>query len=337
MAVYQFLFTLLSVVALANAAILPRSADLETSSDASTTFARTVYQFANGSWVENIAARANGNLLVTRSDTPELYEIDPRKQHSARLIHHFDGYQNLLGISETSKDVFAVVAGNISLTTGGTLGSFAIWKVTLSDHGNAQVAKVTSIPDAIFLNGMTALQPGSNTVLVSDCAQGVVYRVNVATGKYSVVLRDTTFLPPPNAPLPIGVNGIRLHGQSLYYVNTFKQLFGHVPIDTRTGAATGAAVVKGTAFPPDDFAIDTYGNAYVAAGTINEVFKIAPNGDIKLFAGRTNSSLVEGATSAVFGRTWFDQRVLYVTTSGGQASILDGLSVEGGKIVALYA
>ncbi|KAJ2979723.1 hypothetical protein NQ176_g3081 [Zarea fungicola] len=336
MALYQVISTLLSVVAVANAASLPRASDLGASSDASTTLARTVYQFANGSWVENIAARANGNLLVTRSDTPELYEIDPRKQHSARLIHHFDGYQNLLGISETSKDVFAVVAGNVSLTTGGTPASFAIWKVSLEDYGNAQVAKVTSIPDAIFLNGMTALQPGTNAVLVSDCSQGVVYRVNVVTGKYSVVLRDATFQPPPNAPLPIGVNGIRLHGQSLYYANTFKQLFGHIPIDTRTGAATGAAVAKGTAFPVDDFAIDTYGNAFVAAGTINEVFKILPNGDTELVAGNTNSELVEGATSAVFGRTWADKRVLYVTTSGGQASILNGLSTEGGKVVAFH-
>lgn len=330
---YKVLLTLWSFMAATNAltrrAIIPGTSSPDTGSPV-----RTVYQFANGTWVENIASSANGNLLVTLTDRPELYEINPRNHDSARLIHRFEGYKSLLGIAETSKNVFAIVAGNFSLTSGTEPGSFSVWRVALGGQTN-EVAKVTDIPDAVFLNGMTALKQGSNAILISDCSQGVVYRVDVNTGKYSITLSDTTFLPPQNATFPIGINGIRLHQQHLYYSNTFQQLFGRIPINTCTGEATGAYEVFGTAFGIDDFALDERGQAYVAAGFINEVYELGSNGKSRLIAGQTNSTLVEGATSGVFGRTSLDKGVLYITTSGGQASVLDGISIEGGKIVAL--
>lgn len=300
------------------------------------TLTQLVHQFDNGTWVENIASKSNGNLLVTLLDRPELHEIDPRTPNTTRLIHSFSGYTSLFGISETSKDVFAVASGNFSSAKGPIAGSFAIWKVALGRQGEAEVSKVVDMPDAVFLNGMTSLPAPSLGVLVSDSTRGVVYRVDVATGQYSVALQDETFLPSHNASLPIGINGIRLHAQHLYYSNTFRQLFGRIPINTTTGAASGTYEIIGTEFMVDDFAVDEQDHTYAAAGFVNEVFKIAQHGKTRLVVGKTNSSSVLGATSAVFGRTWLDKDVLYITTSGGQASALDGLSIEGGKVVALF-
>ncbi|KAJ2983169.1 hypothetical protein NQ176_g883 [Zarea fungicola] len=336
MFLHSLLASLGAFALMSNAALLPLPRTTGNPSDVQT-LGQTVYEFENGTWVENIAARANGNLLVTLVDRPELYEISPRK-HSARLVHRFDGYTSLLGISETSQDVFAVAVGNFSLTRGTTPKTFSIWKVDLSNKQQGKtthVSKVTDMPDAIFLNGMTTLQPGSNSILVSDCTQGVVYRVNVETGKYAIVLRDETFLPTADAPFPIGINGIRLHGNYLYYSNTPKELFGRIPINTLSGEATGGYKVIHLGFEVDDFAIRNRA-AYAAAGVINEVFRIGPDWESMLVAGAVNSTLVEGATSAVFGRTWSDKDILYVTTSGGQASILDGITTEGGKVVALH-
>ncbi|KAJ6780702.1 hypothetical protein PWT90_09072 [Aphanocladium album] len=295
-----------------------------------------VHQFENGTWVENIASRANGNLLVTLLDRPDLYEIDPRSPNATRLIHHFSGFTSLFGISETTQDVFAVAAGNFTSSGGPVTGSFAIWKVVLGRQGEAQVVKVTDIPEAMFLNGMTSLPAPSPAVLVSDSTRGVVYRVDIATGQYSVALRDDTFLPPHNASLPIGINGIRLKAQHLYYSNTFQKVFGRIPVNTTTGSAVGPYEVVGTDFMIDDFAIDDRNITYAAAGFVNEVFKITQYGKTRLIAGKTNSNSMLGATSAVFGRTWLDEDVLYVTTSGGQASVLEGIYPEGGKVVALY-
>ncbi|KAJ4156108.1 hypothetical protein LMH87_001321 [Akanthomyces muscarius] len=300
------------------------------------TLTHIVHQFDNGTWVENIASRANGKLLVTLLDRPELYEIDPRNPNATRLVHNFSGYTSLFGVSETSQDVFAVAAGNFSSAEGPVAGSFAIWRVALDRQGEVEVLKVTDIPDAVFLNGMTSLPAPSVDILVGDSTHGVVYRVDIATGQYSVALRDETFLPPHNASLPIGINGIRIHDQHLYYSNTFRQLFGRIPLNTSTGAALGPYEVIGTDFKIDDFAIDERNSTYAAAGFVNEVFKITQRGKTRLVVGKTDSSSVLGATSAALGRTWLDKDVLYITTSGGQASVLDGVSIEGGKVVALF-
>lgn len=69
----------------------------------------------NGSWAENLAVRSNGQLLVTVLTTPELYQIDPLGSHQTQLIQKFPVAGGLLGITEVESDVFAIVAGNISL------------------------------------------------------------------------------------------------------------------------------------------------------------------------------------------------------------------------------
>lgn len=78
---------------------------------------RTVYQFPNASHAENIAVRANGQLLVTAFDIPTIYQISPTGLATAQALHTFPHVLGLFGIAEVRKDIYAVVAGNLSLAT----------------------------------------------------------------------------------------------------------------------------------------------------------------------------------------------------------------------------
>lgn len=78
---------------------------------------RTVYEFTTPSHAENIAVRENGQLLVTLFDVPTIYQINPVGPPKPQAIYTFPRVLGLFGIAEVRKDVFAVVAGNISLAT----------------------------------------------------------------------------------------------------------------------------------------------------------------------------------------------------------------------------
>lgn len=318
--------TLLSAL-LSSAAAAPHLRARDTSS-------RIVYQFAEGTWVENLAVRQNGNLLLDLVDRPEVYQIDPNANGSSpSLVYRFSDVTSVFGISEVSTDVFNVITGNFSLSTfASTEGSYSVYQIDLSGS-NTGIRKVAAIPEAEFLNGMTTLN--SNSVLVSDSQAGVVYRVDVETGKYEVVLDDSTMKPPSNASIPIGVNGIRVLNGYLYYQNLFAKLFCRVAIDSTTGKATGPYETLATNSYADDFAITNEAVAYAANGFENEILKVTTAGTVEVVAGSLTSTLVEGATSAQFGRTTKDSSVLYVTTGGGIAAPINGTYTEGGKIVAL--
>ncbi|KAL7812173.1 quino protein amine dehydrogenase beta chain-like protein [Trichoderma aethiopicum] len=294
---------------------------------------RLVYQFANGTTLENIATRSNGNLLVTLTDRPELYEVNPFVPKTAKLVHRFPGYLGLLGITEVSPDVFTLNAGNFSVTTGPAAGSWAVWQVAF--HKNQpKVAKVVDIPEALSLNGMTTLASSPNTILAADSTAGVVYSVNTRTGSYEVVLDDETFKPAADAELPIGINGIRYLDHYVYYTNSFKAFFGRVRVN-KAGHAVGDFEAVATDIVGDDFAVTPHA-AYIAGNPTNVVTEVnLATGEGKVIAGNLNSSLVAGGTSVAFGRTKKDKHVLYVVTTGGSMSPVNGTFSEGGKIVAL--
>lgn len=299
----------------------------------------TVFQFANGTWLENIAVRSNGNLLVTLIDRPELYQIDPF-HNIATLVTNLEDEADalsLLGITEMAPDVFVFIAGNFSIARAASdPASYSIWQVDFNRGGKCEkVSAIEKLPEASFLNGMTALDRRDGTVLISDSVCGLVWRLNVWTGKYEVVLQDETMVPAEGTRLVLGINGIRIYNGYLYYVNALRGLFCRVLIDLTTGKASGPYEVLETELPGDDFAMSADGVAYVTENGGNSLERVGADGIRSLITGGLNSSTIAGATSAAFGRTWWDRGVVYVTTSGGQAAPVNGTYTEGGKLVAI--
>ena len=306
-----------------------------------------VYQFPNETWLENIAIRQTGQILVTVLSVPELWQVtlDPQSPHamnantskplaSATLVHRIPDVTGLLGIVEMQQsNVFYVVAGNFSYNTYTSMsGSYSIWKIDMQRPSSPAVAsKLTDIPEGVALNGMAALNLSQGLLVVADAGAGVVYTVNVHTGNYSKTIDDPTM--KPNSSLAIGINGMKIHDNYLYYTSTAQKLFSRIPIDTTSGTPTGPAEIIATNIFGDDFSLDQAGNAYVAENPWDVVAKVTPGGEVSVVAGSLNSTLVAGATSTAFERTSGDGSVLYVTTSGG---IGTPVRIEGGKVIAIY-
>ncbi|KZP21480.1 hypothetical protein FIBSPDRAFT_953744 [Athelia psychrophila] len=291
----------------------------------------SIGKLPNGAWAENLAVRANGQLLVTLLTAPEIYQIDPFGSHETKLVETLPiGTGGLLGITEIQHDVFAVVAGNISLS-----GSFSVWKVDVN-HTPARSTKIADVPPAVLLNGATSLNENGSAILVADAGAGVVYRVDTETGNYTVVLDDPTMKIAANATLQVGVNGLHIRGDYLYYTSSTQGLFARIAIHPDGTAASPAEIVAHNAVFDDDFTFDRAGNAYVATNADNTVQRITPAGNATIVAGNIDSALFAGGTAAQFGRTAADAAVLYVTTDGRFTNAAGTTVLGTGGVVAIH-
>ncbi|KAJ5159123.1 uncharacterized protein N7500_008774 [Penicillium coprophilum] len=285
---------------------------------------REIYRFPNGTWLENIAVRPNGNLLVAVLSTAELWEIDPSTPSgpsSARLVHHFDGAEDADGITELSPDLYAVIASN------------SVWTIDLRSHESAKPTLIAKLP-AGYLNGIATLDEG-NAVAITDSQLGRVWRLDIRSGTYDVIHQDETMAANTDMGLLLGVNGLKIVGDYMYYSNTPKRIFCRVRIDTHTGQASGPYEVISNDTMADDFAIGPHGIGYLAGIRDNVVIRVFPNGYHEIIAGSKGSTDLMTATSAAFGRTRKDHNVLYVTTGGETELPVNGTSTRGGKVMAL--
>lgn len=300
---------------------------------------RLLYQFPNHTWVENLAVRPNGSILLTLITSPDLYLLNPlATDPKAQLIHHFSSSLWLTGITETTPDTYYVIGANATLATVSPIpGSNTIYRVHFPQPSSPPEISVAAIvKSAVFLNGLTTLNP--TTLLAGDATLGVVWAIDVTTGLSRIVIKDPLMAPTPANP-KIGINGVRLFSnQTLYFANSAQALLATVSIN-RNGTAAGPAkeiapAPKGTFF--DDFALDKYGDAFVATQPGDSIAGVKLDGTVEIIAGVVNTTEIAEPTSAQFGRTLNDSNVLYVTTAGGLAFPVDGDVVVGGQVVAVY-
>jgi hypothetical protein len=301
-----------------------------------------VHQFPNRTWLENLAIRQNGQILLTALSSSELYQVDPiHADRPPALIYTIPGATSLLGIVEMQRDVFYVIAGNWSIVTFSTTsGSYSVWKIDIRqskvlDDGSiyppARASKVTDIPEGVLLDGMAVLNKLKGLVVIGDSDTGVVYTLDVETGVYSKTIEDAT--TDPGGPTHLGINGMKIRGQYLYYTTTGQQIFSRIPINTTSGTPAGPAEILATHLFGDDFSFDAAGNAYIGQSVNDTVAKVTPEGTVTIIVGSLNSSEIAGTTATAIGKTASGHEVLYITTSGGFAT---PVPVEGGKLVAVY-
>lgn len=313
------------------------------------------YVFPKPAWVENIAVRSNGQQLLTRLDTPELYAIDmalpDTRDIHLELVYRFPNALGLTGIAEIAPDVFAVSAGNYTLASGPTTGSWAVWRVDLSDWrisspkdslalAASQFTKIVDIPEAAYLKGMTQLS--EQYVLLSDIRAGVVYRLDINTGAYTVVIEDslTAAVPQPIFGLS-GISGLRVHDGHLYFTNTGQNIFAKMPIHadgTPAGTASVIAQTEASTDYFDGFTFGAHGDVYIGTGSGNAVVRFSQaGGPVVRVAGRLDSTVIAQPTNCAFGRGPRDQGILYVVSAGGVAAPVQGRFVTGGKILTVEA
>jgi hypothetical protein len=301
----------------------------------------TLFQFSNnGSWIHNLAVRSDGNLLLTRLDTPEVWLVNTTSGN-ATLAYSFPNVTSCFGISEIEDDVFAVVVGNFSTKTyQPTAGSFSLQKLDFTNtparaeerqSGNPLASEITALPEAQAPNGMATFSRESNLVLIADSPKGAIWRVNTKTGDYSVALNDTTMLPAKGQSLPLGVNSLTVLGHYVYYTSTTRMEYCRVKVDTNANAVRDFEVIA-SGFLPDNVEVTEDGTAYIPTDPQNSVVRITPLGQISLVAGGQISTEMPGPTSVRLSK---DRRSLYVGTSGGQIAPVLGTFIEPAKVLKI--
>ncbi|KAK4498407.1 hypothetical protein PRZ48_011065 [Zasmidium cellare] len=288
-----------------------------------------VQAFPPGTWIENIAIRQNGQILVTETTQPRMYQIDPFGVQQTVLVHEFNDTASVTGIVEADPDVFYVSTANLSSNFDVSYGQAYIYRIdmrtfTYKDPTSTKISRIASVPQNPALNGLAYLGNGTNTLVSADTLNGIIWSIDINTGEASVAINNTFTQPKGQA-----VNGLKTRGREIYFTNLVQQVLAKVPVDDR-GRATGPTTVlaNGT-FEPDDFALDLNGDAYVTNAGQNTIVFVPREG-----GAAVPIATVAGPTSAAFGRTVEDCHVLYVSASGGDEAYMDGQAdLVSGKVV----
>ncbi|KAI1317559.1 hypothetical protein F5Y16DRAFT_148792 [Xylariaceae sp. FL0255] len=277
---------------------------------------RTIFEFEeSGIWLENIAIRSNGDLLITQTiPNASLYTLKaPYSQNpELTLLHTLDSPIGFLGIAETSPDTFVIVSTGVVNITTPIPRTGALWEVSF--HNDiSMIRKFIDTPRILYPNGMTS-PPGSLVVLEADCHGGAVIRSDTRTDASSIALRDTEMAPVANASLELGVNGVHYHDGYLYWSNSdlgsvFRTRFTDegYPV-AADGGVELVGKVNSTVI--DDFILNDAGVCWVATET-NEIVAIGKDGLVQVVAGSPNELTVAGTTAVAFGRTADDRKTLY--------------------------
>lgn len=183
----------------------------------------TVFQFPNvGTWIENVAARENGDLLITMvQPKPHLYSLKGPQtpQPEMSLLFEFPNMDGLLGITEVQDDVFVVAGGQFHGEADPILGTFSLWNISFADR-YPTLAKIVDLPDNVFPNGLVTV-PGQRDVVLVANSLGSLLRVDVSTGTMETIAADPEMVPVPGALFPLGINGIKILDGYVWWTNSF--------------------------------------------------------------------------------------------------------------------
>jgi sugar lactone lactonase YvrE len=334
----QYLFALPFVVSAADIdSALPAS---KPSTPSHSLSAQTLFQFEKvGTWLENIAVRPNGDLLVTLLlPNASLYTLKrPYSTHREfSLLHTFDDASGLLGITETETDTYAILSLQSSNISASGSGGCTVWGVSLVQD-SLNVRKIANLPDVMVPNGITSI-PGSFAVLVADSIGGTVTRCDTRTGICETVLKVPETVPVPNSTQVLGINGIHYREGYISWSHSGLDTIFRIRVDRQGYPAANSKIeALGTvdAVFIDDFVVDNAGRFWIAANPNNSIILLGRDGSSNVVAGSLTELTVAGCTAAAFGRTVQDNRTLYVVTSGALRAPVNGTVSEPAKVVAL--
>ena len=298
-----------------------------------------VAYFPEKYFLENLAVRADGSVLITAVLQKELWYVpgpDPRTPVEPVLVHTFDHL--IMGIVEAEPDVFVTC-----LTDGYTTHESHLVRMDFSGWKPGDPVS----PEVIFtfddrvraLNGACLLGPG--VMAVADCFAGLIWRIDLADGARRARARiwlahdtmawdpDGGVAPPPQP----GVNGVRYGAKTgyLYYTSTAQKVFMRVPVDPATLDPAGDAQFVAAIDNADDFCLDEdAGFGYVTRHRPNTLTRVPleprHGSEVRHIAGDPFDPVLAGPSSVCWGRRPGDHgRVAYVTTDGGTTAPPDGI------------
>jgi len=297
-----------------------------------------VAYFPEGYFLENLAVRADGSVLVTTVQKKELWWVPgpPRAEAPPVLVHTFGHY--ILGIAEAAPDVFIVSLSDLYSTHESHLARVDLTGWVPGKPVEPQI--IFTFDDRVRgLNGATMLGPG--VLALADCFAGLIWRVDLADGARSATGRvwlshdtmawdpDSAVAPPPQP----GVNGIRYAPRAgyLYYTSTAQKVFMRVPVDQASLDPAGEPEFVASIDNCDDFCLDEdAGFAYVSRHRVNTIDRVplAPQhgSEVRHVVDNPTDRILVGPTSLAWRNQPGDYgQVFYVITDGGRTAPPDGI------------
>jgi hypothetical protein len=282
----------------------------------------TVAEFPEQFFLENIAVRRDGSILVTVLNRKELWLVPAPGEDlpvEPVLVHTFD--HPAMGIVETEPDVFYVC----------TFGFATLVRIDMRHWTPGAAANATTVltfdQSGAVLNGCRLLAP--DVILIADSVAGLIWRVDVSdkglAASARVWLQHDSMAWDPDNPLnpQPGVNGVRFAARTnfLYYTSTTRKLFMRVAVDPVTGEPASEPEFAAGGTMADDFCIDEdAGVAYLTTHRENtiDLVPLRPDASRIIVAGEPFTEQLIGPSSAAWGRGPTDYgRVAYVSSDGG--------------------
>jgi hypothetical protein len=309
----------------------------------------TIATFAIGTFLENIAVRPNGTLLITNMTGGNIYYINqnhPDPQSSVLEIHNFNskpatteaGGAYGSGNAATAivedpftPDVFYTISGQ-----HGKAGTWAVFKVDLRafnpefEAQNNSIEKVVEIPDALWLNGATMI-PSTHTLLITESIQPQIIAVHIPSGTARIWLEDELLRKiTDRPPWPAG-NGIQFFRGKIFVTNSDRAIVLEAQVDEEGNFVEGSLNVAVTNLTGDDLAFDELGNGFIATNPAQTVLRINGLGVGKVddervtLLGGPDVAETAGPTAVAFGRgSKKEEGALYVVTTGGLVVAVNG-------------
>jgi hypothetical protein len=304
---------------------------------------KTIATLPVGTFLENIAVRANGTLLVSSMLHGEIFFLDPNAEdpHSTlKKVHTFvtestfveDEGARDYGSGTLSEAIVEDPRNNDQFYTfsgkHGKTGSWAVFKIDMhlfERDGKVIVDKVADVPWALWLNGATFI-PGTSKLVVADSLQGQLISCDVDSGDVKVWLEDPLLAKITDRPPWPGVNGVQCYRGHIFLTSSDRALLVRAQISTSTGEYTQNSLkVMAEGVAGDDLAFDVGGNAYVTTNPQQTVLMFPRIGlndaemtaERFIVAGGWESAETAGPTAVAFGRTEKDNSSIYVVTTGG--------------------
>jgi hypothetical protein len=290
-------------------------------------------------FLENLAVRADGSVLVTAVLQKELWCVpisEPRADVRPVLVHTFE--HMISGIVEVQPDVFIVSVTDAYASQQSHLARVDLTKWTPGESLSPEI--IFSFDDQrTGLNGSCLIGPG--VMLLADSFAELIWRIDLGPDAKSATARiwlahDTMAMDPdsglPWPPQP-GVNGVRFGAKNgyLYYTSTAQKVFMRVAVDSKTLDPAGNAEFVAAIDNADDFCLDEdAGCAYVTRHRANTVDRVPleprHGSEVRHIAGDPFDEVLVGPSSTVWRRSPGDRgRVAYVTTDGGTTASPDGV------------
>ncbi|KAM0799485.1 hypothetical protein BDR22DRAFT_822469 [Usnea florida] len=293
-----------------------------------------IYQSPPGTWYENLAVRPDGTVLLTTATSPTLYHLDPFAASPSPIpIHTFPAPLTTLGITAASHfpDTYYLIVAN------STLGMNFVYTVafpgppqnTTTTNTSTNITPIinltASLPSAGILNGLAPLTP--RTLLASDSGKGCVWAIDTQSGASRIALSDPLMAPrgiiANGSYSVVGINGIRVRGEELFFTNSAQAVFARVDLSSlllssssnSSSSLNATAHVIARALPGDTY--DDFALAPATGGRAEGAFLVNALGNSVeevrfgkessssrgfVIAGNAYSTEIAEPTSAQLGR-----------------------------------